>query len=93
MKEAYDAFQQSAHRLIVSTNTTNCSIDRSRVEEAKALLLGISNSLIDGNILVMQKNHGYVLNQEESETRRKQSKENRENAKRIKRLLQCTKTT
>jgi hypothetical protein len=79
--------------MTTSVNSLNCPIDQSIVDEVKTLLLGISNSLIDGNILVMQKNHGYVLNQEESEARRRQSKENRENAERIKRLLQCAKTT
>lgn len=93
MKEAYDALQRSAHRLIVSANTLNCPINQSRVKETKALLLGISNTLIDGDILIMQKKHGYVLNQEESETRRRQSKENRKNAERIKHLLQCAKKT
>jgi hypothetical protein len=87
MKKAYDALQQSAHRLIASANTLNCPIDRSRVEEAKALLLGISNTLIDGNILAMQQNRGYVSDPEESEARRRQSRENRENAEKIKRLL------
>ncbi len=91
MRKAYDALQQSAHRLIACANTLNYPIDRSRVEEAKALLLGISNTLIDGNILIMQRNHGYVLEPEESGARRIQSKENRENADRIKRLLQCAK--
>ena len=88
MKKAYNALQQSAHRMTASANTLNCHIDQSRVGEARALLLGISNTLIDGDILVMQKKHGYVLNHEESEARRRQSLENRENAERIKRLLQ-----
>ena len=88
MDKAYDALQQSAHRLIANANTLNCPIDRSRVEEAKALLLGISNTLIDGNILVMQQNREYVSNSEEIGARRKQSRENRENAERIKSLLE-----
>jgi hypothetical protein len=87
MKKAYDALQQCAHRLVASAQAMDYPISRSHVEEIKKLLIGISNTLIDGNILYMQQNPGYVPDPEESRVRRIQSRENLENAERIKHLL------
>lgn len=90
MKKAYDALQQCAHRLVDSAQAMDYPISRSHIEEIKKFLIGISNTLIDGNILYMQQNRGYVSDPEESEVRRRQSRENRENAERIKRLLELS---
>jgi hypothetical protein len=87
MKKAYDALQQCAHRLIASAQALDYPISRSHVEEIKKLLIGISNTLIDGNILYMQQNPSYVPASEESRGRRIQSRENLENAERIRYLL------
>ena len=87
MKKAYEALQQCASRLVASVHAQDCPIDSSRVEEANALLIGISNTLIDGDILYMQRNAKYIQDPEESEARRRQSRENRQHAESIKRLL------
>ena len=87
MKKAYEALQECASRLVASVDAQDCPIDPSSVEEAKALLIGISNTLIDGDILYMQQNPGYVPAPAESQARRKQSRENRQHAESIKRLL------
>lgn len=88
MKKAYEALQQCAHRLVASAQAMDYPIGRSQVEEARALLIGISNNIIDGDILYMQQNPGYVPDSEEIIARRKQSKENRQNAEKVKRLLE-----
>ena len=87
MKKAYDALQQCAHRLVASAQAMDYPISRSHVEEITKFLIGISNTLIDGNILYMQKNPCYVPAPEEIRVCRIQSRENLENAERIKHLL------
>jgi hypothetical protein len=87
MKRAYEALQQCASRLVASVHAQDCLIDSSRVEEAKALLISISNTLIDGDILYMQQNPGYISDLETRKARKTQGRENRQNAERIKSLL------
>jgi hypothetical protein len=87
MKKAYEALQQCASRLVASVHTQDCPIDSSRVEEAKALLIGISNTLIDGDILYMQQTPGHISDPETRKARKTQERENRQNAERIKSLL------
>ncbi|SRR6266498_1535475 len=85
-EKAYHALQHCAS-LLAQAAAQDSSLDRSRVEEAKNLLTGISNTLIDGDILDMQKNPLYMEHLEETMARIIQSRENRQNAERIKNLL------